>query len=93
MCGTVAQWSMFVIGGALTYLQFSGNVPLLHTSTKCPGTSLHVINFTRPSPALVRQATNAGAVSPGYEATQRIQVSSNRLVAEMCGGTRNSLVS
>jgi len=29
------------------------NVPLFHTSTQCPGTSLHVISFTRPSPVLV----------------------------------------
>jgi len=27
---------------------FSGNVPLLHMSTQPPGTSLHVISFTRP---------------------------------------------
>jgi len=30
---------------------------------------LHVINFTRPSPMLVLQATNTGVRSPGYEAT------------------------
>ena len=32
-----------------------------------PGTSLHMMNFTRPSPALVLQATNARAKRPGYE--------------------------
>ena len=45
-----------------------GNVPLLHTSTQPPPTSLHVTSFTRPSPALVLQATNAG-VRSGNEAT------------------------
>jgi len=29
---SVVLWSMFAIGSALTYLLFSGNVPLLHTS-------------------------------------------------------------
>jgi len=31
------------------------------------GTSLHVISFTRPSPILVLQATNAGVRRPGHE--------------------------
>ena len=43
-------------------LDLLGNVPLLHTST------LHVTSFTRPSPALVLQATNAGVRRPGNEA-------------------------
>ena len=30
-----------------TNLWFCGSVPLLHTSTQCPGMSLHVISFTR----------------------------------------------
>ena len=38
-----------------------------HSSTR-PGTSLHMTQFTRPSPALVLQATNAGMRRPGYEA-------------------------
>ena len=42
-----------------------GNVPLLFTSTPCPPTSLHVTSFTRPSPTLVLQATNAGVRRPG----------------------------
>ena len=29
---------------------------------------MHVISFTRPSPELVLQATNAGVGRPGYEA-------------------------
>ena len=37
-----------------------GNVPFLHKSTQRPPTLLHVMSFTRPSPALVLQATNAG---------------------------------
>jgi len=57
--------SVFAIGSALTYLLFSGNVPLLHTSR-------YVIprDSVLPGPALVLQATNAGARSrrPGYEA-------------------------
>jgi len=44
------------------------NVPLLHTSTLCPDTSLHVISFTRHSPTLVLQATNVGVKRPGYKA-------------------------
>jgi len=31
--------------------------------------------FTRPSPALVLQATNAGARRPGYEASGNLHVS------------------
>ena len=46
----------------------SGNVPLLHTSTQRPGTSLHVISFTKPSPVLVLQATNTGVRRSGYKA-------------------------
>ena len=46
-----------------------GNVPLLHTSTQRPPMSLHVTSFTRPSPVLVLQATNAGVRRPGNEAT------------------------
>jgi len=42
------------------------NVPLLHMSR-------YVIahdSFTRPSPTLILQATDAGGRRPGYEATQ-----------------------
>ena len=39
---------------------YGKNVPLLHTSTQHPGTSLHMICFSKPSPALVLQAANAG---------------------------------
>ena len=39
--------SVFAIGSAFTYSQFSGNVPLLHMSTQRPGTSLHVISFNK----------------------------------------------
>jgi len=46
------------------------NMPLLHRSTQCPGMSLHVISFTKPSTTLVHllQVTNAGVRRPGYEA-------------------------
>jgi len=47
---------------------YSRNVPLLHTFTQCQGTSLHVISFSRPSPALVMQAMTTGSRRPGYEA-------------------------
>ena len=49
---------------------FSGNMPLLHMSTQHPGTSLSLyeISFSRPSPALILQVTNAGVRRPGYEA-------------------------
>jgi len=45
------------------------NVALFHPSTQHPVTSLHVISFTRPSPALVLQMTNIGVRRPGYEVT------------------------
>jgi len=48
---------------------FSWNVPLLHMSPQCPGTSLHVISPNRPSPMLVLHVTNTGVRSPGYEAS------------------------
>ena len=35
---------------------------------------LHVISFTRPSPALVLQVTNAGVRRPGYKDTCTIDV-------------------
>jgi len=40
-----------------------------------PGTSLHVTQFTRPSPALVVQATSAGVRRPGYEANHAAHTS------------------
>jgi len=49
------------------------NLSLLHMSTQCPDMSLHMISFTRPSPALPLQATNAGVRMPGYEATYLIE--------------------
>ena len=64
----VAAWSVVVIGNALT-CSFSRNVPLFHMSTQRLDTSLHVISFTRPSPALVLQVTNAWVRRPGYEAS------------------------
>jgi len=41
---------------------YTRNVPLLHMSTKHSGTSLYMISFTRPSPALVLQAMNSTKV-------------------------------
>jgi len=41
---------------------------MCYSSTR-PCTSYHVTQFTRPSPALVLQATNTGARRPEYEAT------------------------
>ena len=38
-----------------------------HSSIR-PGMSMHVTQFTRPSPTLVLQATNTGVRRPGYEA-------------------------
>ena len=58
---------MVVIGNTLT-CGFSGNVPLLLMSTQRLDMSLHVISFTKPSPTLVLQATNAEVRRPGYEA-------------------------
>jgi len=62
---SVVPWSVFSISSALTYLWLSGKVPLLHTPAQCPGMLLHVISFTRPSPALVLQATIAGVLGLG----------------------------
>ena len=45
---------------------------MCHSST-CPGTSLHMISLTRPSPALVLKATNTGVRRSGYEATPRVE--------------------
>ena len=47
---------------------------MCHSSTP-PGTLLHVISFTRPSPKLVLQVTNAGMRRPGYEARFYMQLS------------------
>jgi len=62
---SVVLWSVFAIGRALAYLLFfrecatPPHVQVRHTTW---------LSFTRPSPALVLQATNAGARRPGYEA-------------------------
>jgi len=48
-------------GSTLTYLR------LCHSSTH-PSTLLHVMSYTRPSPALVLQSTNAGVRKSGYKA-------------------------
>jgi len=45
------------------------NLPLLHTSTQHPGTSLHVISFTRPSLAFVLQAAKAWVRGSNLTAT------------------------
>ena len=45
-------------------MTYRRNVPLLHTSRYVIG-----LSFTRPSPALVLQATNTGVRRPGYEAS------------------------
>ena len=44
---------------------------MCHSSPRPPkhiGMSLYVISFTRPSPVLVLQVTNAGERRPGYKA-------------------------
>ena len=60
---SVTQWSVVAISSALTR-GFSGNVPLLHMSTQCPGTTLYVTSLGRTSHVLVWQATNAGMRRP-----------------------------
>ena len=54
---SVVLRSMFVIGRAFTYLP--PYIQLCHCTW---------LGFTRPSPTLVLQATNAGVRRPGYEA-------------------------
>ena len=46
------------------------NVPLLHKSTKHPGTSLHVTQFYQAFPHISTAATNTGMRRPGYKARQ-----------------------
>ena len=63
---SVVLQSMFAISTAFTYLLFfrecatPPHVQVRHCTW---------LSFTRPSPALVLQATNAGVRRPGYEAT------------------------
>ena len=64
-CSVILR-SVFAIGSALAYLLFfqecatPPHVQVRHTTW---------LSSTRPSPALVLQATNAGSRKPGYEAT------------------------
>ena len=70
---SVTQWSVVAISSAFT-CSFSGNVPLLHMTTQCPGTTLYPspvlvqqatnTAMRRPSPMLVRQVTNTGMRRP-----------------------------
>ena len=50
-CSVVYSLCLQSVVHSLT-CSFSGNVPLLHMSAQRPGTSLHVISFTRPSPCI-----------------------------------------
>jgi len=62
---SVVLRSVFAISSALAYLRF------LQECTTPPHVQVrHTVwlSFTRPSPTLVLQATNAGARRPGYEA-------------------------
>ena len=79
---SIAAFSVVVISSALT----SGNVPL-HTSTQCPSTSLHVTNFTRPSPALVLQQTLHGAKWPGYKVKCNAQPVVKSSPSDTCSST------
>ena len=56
----VILWSMFAIGSALTYLWLFWECATPPQSTQHPGTSLHVISSSRPSPVLVLQAKTLG---------------------------------
>ena len=69
---SAAQWTVAAISS--TFMVFLGMCHiLLHTSTQCPGTSLHVKTFIRPSATSVLQVTNTGVRRPGYEANQNAQ--------------------
>ena len=65
---SVILWSAFATGSTLAYLLFfreratPPHVQVRHTTW---------LSFTRPSPALVLQATNAGVRRPEYEATKQ----------------------
>lgn len=66
---SVVEWnvSMYALSGAshklATHKQHSSAVPLLDTSTQCPGTSLYMKSFTRPSPMLVLWVTCLGKLA------------------------------
>ena len=66
---SVVLRSVFAIGSAFAYLLFfrecatPPHILVRHTTW---------LSFTRPSPALVLQATNAGARRPGYEAIPHV---------------------
>ena len=60
---SVTPWSLFAIVSALTCPSATRPVDIHPMSS----TSLHVISFTRPSPTLVLQATNAEVRWSGYE--------------------------
>ena len=78
---SVVLRSVFVIGNTLAYLLFfqecatPPHVQAHHTTW---------LSFTRPSPTLVLQATNAGVRRPGYEARQN-----NNLITGRSGATAN----
>ena len=87
---SVILQSLFAISSALAYLQ---------VFREC-ATPPHVqvchcmwLSFTRPSPALVLQATNAGVRRPGYEATYTELPFLNAVCVHYlcCGNTSHSL--
>ena len=59
--------------GNVSWVLYSCTEGMCHSST-CLGMSLHVVSFTRPSPALVLQSTNDCVKRPGYEATKFIVI-------------------
>ena len=75
-CSVILR-SVLAIGNALTYLWFSGNVPMLHTSRYVIVRDQFHQDFPCVSTAskkrwyvqgFVLQATNTGMRRPGYEA-------------------------
>jgi len=59
-------WS-WLLPHSFIYVFFLGLCHSTTHSTKCLGTSLNMISFTRPPPALVLQATNAGVEGLGIK--------------------------
>ena len=87
---SVVLWSVFVIGSTLTYL---GLFQECATPPHIQVRHCTWLSFTRPSPALVLQATNAGVRSPGVTAISRslaaVSFVSSPLASQRPGNKRN----
>jgi len=74
----LSAWHQTVLATFLGFRKplYSCTEGICHSSTR-PGMSVHRFSFTRPSPALVLQVTNAGVRRPGYKATSSLEMRLN----------------